>query len=99
MPEIDIPVGVSEKMVSIGMVPSASPKEQTVGYFGLILFDYLLSVGYYTHKQTRHDTRTIQFRYQNIAFKRGNVILSRTVSLEELLQATGATLRLSNNKM
>ena len=98
VPEIAIPVGVPDQMATVGMAPIASPREQAVGDFGLIAFYYLLRVGEYTHRRKRHDTRTIQFRFQDVAFKRGNVILPRNASLADLLLATGATLRLSNQK-
>ena len=40
----------------------------------------------------------VQFRFCDVAFKKGNIIISRDAPLSELLQATAATLWLSNQK-
>jgi len=76
----------------------ATAKEEAVGDLGLIAFFYLLRVGEYTQKQKLSLTRTIQFRFRDFAFKKSNTIISRDASEVELLEATGATLRLINQK-
>jgi len=81
------------------MAPGATPKEQAVGDLGLIAFFYLLQVGEYTQKKKGNTTRTIKFRFQDIAHKKGNTIIPQDTSVEELMQATGATLCLSSQKM
>ena len=98
VPELAVPVGVPEQMANVGLLSGATPKEQAMGDFGLIAFYYLLRVGEYTQKRKRAKTRTIQFRFSDIAFKKGNTIIPRDAPIEELLEATGATLRLSNQK-
>ena len=40
----------------------------------------------------------VQFRFCDVAFKKGNIIISRDAPLSELLQATASNLRLSNQK-
>ena len=98
VPELAVPVGVPEQMANVGLLSGATPKEQAVGDFGHIAFYYLLRVGEYTQKRKRSKTRTIQFRFSDIAFKKGNTIIPRDAPIEELLEETGATLRLSNQK-
>ena len=98
LPEIAVPVSVPQFMAKMGLSPSATPKEQAVGDLALIAFFYLLRVGEYTQKKKRKNTRTVQFRLCDIAFKKGNTIIPRDAPPSELLQATAATLRLSNQK-
>jgi len=96
--ELAVPVAVPEQMASIGILKGATPKEQAMGDFGLIAFYYLLRVGEYTQKNKRAKTRTIHFRFSDVAFKKGDTLIPRDESLKTLLEATGATLRLSNQK-
>ena len=67
------------------------------GSFPNIIF-FLLRVGKYIQKRRKGNTRTIQFRWCDIAFKNGNTIVPRNAPASEVLAATGATLRLSNQK-
>jgi len=96
--ELAVPVAVLEQMATIGLLKGVTPKEQSVGYFVLIAFYYLLRVGGYTQKHKRAKTRTIQFRLLDVVFKKGDTIIPRDATLENLLEATGVTLRLSNQK-
>jgi len=85
-------------MALVGMATDTTAKEQAVGDLGLIAFFYLLRVGEYTQKRKYPSTRTIQFRFRYFALKKGNTIISRDASEAELMEATGATLRLSDQK-
>ena len=97
-PELAVPVSVPQAVAALGMHSAATPKEQAVGDLTLIAFFYLLRVGEYTQKSKRANTRTVQFRLCDIAFKKGDVIIPHTASRDEILSATAATLRLSNQK-
>ena len=98
VPQIAVPVIVPQQIAAVGLGSAATEKEKTVGDFALIQFFYLLRVGEYTKKKRKGSTRTIQFRRSDMAFKKGNSIISRDASDAELMEATGATLRLSNQK-
>ena len=52
VPQITVPVVVPQQMVMVGMAKEATPKEQAVGYLGLIAFFYLLHIGEYTQKRS-----------------------------------------------
>ena len=99
MPEISIPVGVPEQIAYIGLHSAATQKEKAVGDWALISFYYILCMGEYTQKRRKTKTHTVQFRMCDIAFKRGNTIIPHTASVEDLMSAIVATLRLSNQKM
>jgi len=98
VPELAVPVSVPQHMEMLGLAPDATPKEQTVGGFGLIAFFYLPRVGGYTQKRKHSSTRTIQFCFKDIAFKKGDNIIARDASDEELMKATGVILMLSNQQ-
>ena len=85
-------------MALVGMVMDATAKEKELGNLGLIAFLYLLRVGGCTQKREPPFTRTIKFRFRDFAFKKGSTITSRDSSEAELMEATGATLRISNQK-
>ena len=96
--QLAVPVAVPQQMAIVGLASGATERESAVGDLGLIAFYYLLRVGEYTQKKKRPDTRTVQFRFCDVAFKKGNTILPRDAPLEVLLTATAATLRLTNQK-
>jgi hypothetical protein len=71
----------------------------------LIAFFYLLQVGeYMTPRRVKrnnnwvHATRTIQFRTKDVGFWKNGKQLDRNSSLETLLLADAATLKISNQK-
>lgn len=65
---------------------------------GVIAFFYLLRVGEYTTSQMRGLRRTKQFRAQDVSFFRDGVVLHPQTKAGTLETATGATLRLTNQK-
>jgi hypothetical protein len=75
------------------------PKKRAVGDLICIAFYFLLRVGEYTYKPAKQRTRTQRFRVKDIIFRRANqTIIANTAPLAELLTATHATLRISNQK-
>lgn len=98
VPELAIPVAAVEKVGEWGQATGATEKEKAVGDLAIIAFYYLLRVGEYTFKRRRGRSRTIQFRFCDIAFKKGNEFIPRNAPIDLLMQTTAATLRLSNQK-
>ena len=98
VPQLAVPVSVPQQIAKLGLHSAATPKEQAVGDLALIAFYYLLRIGEYTRKTRRANSRTIQFCLCDIAFKRGDHIIPHTAPDSEILSATAATLRLSNQK-
>ena len=97
-PELAVPVAVPQSIAQRGLTDGATSKEQAVGDLALIAFFYLLRVGEYTKKSKKTNTRTIQFRLMDIAFKQGDTIIPADAPASTILNASAATLRLSNQK-
>ena len=85
--------------------PTSSPKHQAVDDLASVAFYYLLRVGEYTQpRMTKKNgkwvraTRTVQFHVGDIGFFKNGKVLSRWSPLKKLLQADGATLKITNQK-
>ena len=74
------------------------PEEHAKGDMGVVAFFYLLRVGEYTSSCAKRLRRTKQFRARGVSFFREGVMLDPQAPLEELMTATGATLKLTNQK-
>lgn len=100
------PVGVDvvELLCAMGQLGMSALKDAVLGDWVLIAFYYLLRVGEYTEKSTRQNSKqTQEFRLKDVIFfekgDNGNIRqMPRDVSAERVLNAVGATLRLSNQK-
>ena len=97
MPELAVPVAVAEWFGRFTQ-DATLPAEQAKGDMGIVAFFYLLRVGEYTSSKTRGLRRTKQFRAQDVSFFQDGEILDPRAPLEELETATGATLKLTNQK-
>ena len=81
-----------------------SPQQQAVGDLIIVAFYYLLRIGEYTTKGKRtKQTRTRQFRVQDVTFFRRDktgflLALPPSASDDSILNADAATLRISNQK-
>ena len=64
----------------------------------LVASFYLMRVGIYTHHTRKFETRTVQFRFYDIVFNKGDSIILRDAPITEIIQKTAVTLRLSNQK-
>ena len=64
----------------------------------IILASCLLCVGEYTSSRTRGLRRTKQFRVRDVSFHQNGEILDPSGDLAVLQSATGATLKLTNQK-
>ena len=104
----------SEKKLAVGIdVPeeccrqgfrSKTAKGLAIGDLIIIAFYFLLRIGEYTVKATRNDTKqTVQFRMMDVVFFKKDKskrlrLLKPSATDEEIMNADGATLRLSNQK-
>ena len=103
-PQLALPVTVIQTLHSDAYT-SSSTRLQTISDLASIAFYYLLRVGEYTRPRTTRKngrmvraTRTVQFTIGNIGFFKDGKILSRHSPLSTLLTATGATLKITNQK-
>ena len=107
-PKLAVPPTVPTHLMRIGRFSRNSnntSKLQAVGDMSVVAFYCLLRVGEYTYRTKRRDrkkqrnqTRTVQFRVGDVAFRRNNQVLSNKSSLATLLSADEATLCISNQK-
>ena len=106
IPQLAVPISVPLQCYKYAYEQSTiSYREKATADLALIAFFYLLRVGEYTspRKILRNNrlirtTRTIQFRTQDVGFWKQDKQLDRNSSLEVLLTADSATLKISNQK-
>lgn len=75
-----------------------SPKRRAACDLANVAFYYLLRVGEYTYRSSKHRTRTKQFRIKDVTFWNDLEPIPVTAPLSKLLTATAATLHISNQK-
>ena len=97
VPELAVPVAVAEWFAAQAREATLA-KAAAKGDLGVVAFFYLLRVGEYTSSRTRGLRRTKQFRVRDVSFHRNGEILDPSGDLAVLLSATGATLKLTNQK-
>ena len=97
VPELAVPVAVAEWFGRYGW-SATLPSEQAKGDLGVIAFFFLLRVGEYTTLRTKGMRRTKQFRAKDVSFFRDGEMLDPRAPLEVLESATGATMKLTNQK-
>ena len=104
VPQLAVPITLPNMCYKAAML-STSPLTQATGQLCLIAFYYLLRVGEYTQPRfvlrngKKHRcTRTKQFTVGNVGFFKNNLVLPRNSTLDTLLTADAATLKISNQK-
>ena len=97
VPELAVPVAVAEWFAEQAH-SATSAAGAAKGDLGVIAFFYLLRVGEYASSRTRGLRRTKQFRVRDVSFHRNGVVLDPAENLDVLTSATGATLKLTNQK-
>lgn len=111
VPQLAVPVEVPHSAFQTAYATSCKV-EKAKADLALIAFYYLLRVGEYTKPKyttvngvRRRTTRTKQFSIGNIGFFKGDTLMKVVdedgkllLSLEELLEATSATLKITNQK-
>ena len=104
IPQLAVPVTVPHKhyQQSIG---ATDPLHKRVGCLMMVAFYFLLRVGEYTKPRLARRggkmvpaTRTKQFTVGNVGFFREGKLIARTESLDQLLTADLATLKITNQK-
>ena len=104
IPQLAVPVIVPHTAFRLAFQTKSAHQRHT-GCLILVAFYYLLRVGEYTQpayimvngKKTRA-TRTVQFSVGNVGFFRKGKIIPRSSSLDMLLTADLATMKISNQK-
>ena len=105
VPQLAVPISVIKQSYK-HLTKGATQRDTAATHLMSIAFFYLLRVGEYTKPRTVSQdgkkvraTRTVQFRVGDIGFFNGTKHIQATASnLQELLQCTAATLRISNQK-
>ena len=104
-PQLAVPVKLVREAAKMAMIHN-DPKELAVTDLMIVAFFYLLRSGEYTkpryvtqNGKRRSATRTIQFRIKDCGFFDGCVAIDKkTATLDMLVNATSATLRMNNQK-
>jgi len=102
--KLPVEVGLVELLCTLGQMGLASTKDAVLGDWAMIAFYYLLRVGEYTQKGTRNASKqTVEFRMKDVTFfyhdeKKRLRQMPRNATDEVVMNAAGATLRLSNQK-
>ena len=104
-PQLAVPVKLVRE-ASLLALQGKSSKHLAITDLMVIAFYYLLRSGEYTkpkyvttNGKRRKASRTIQFRVQDVGFFQGTQSIDKySASLDELLAATSATLRIGNQK-
>jgi hypothetical protein len=104
VPQLALPVSVVIQ-AHASAYATTCVRRQACADLSVIAFFYLLRVGEYTTpRQVKRNgrlvraTRTIQFRVQDVGFWKDQKQLDRNSSLSDLLEASSATLKISNQK-
>jgi hypothetical protein len=96
-PQVALPASTIEHASAYYQSPSANTR--AAADLTTTAFFYLLRVGEYTMPKGTVRTRTVQFRAQDVTFRRADgTIIPRSAPLAQLLQAASATLWLDNQK-
>jgi hypothetical protein len=96
-PQLALPVATIERAGAYHQAPH-NPVTRATADLIVIAFFFLLRVGEYTMSRRNIRTRTVQFRVQDVTFRKDGVVLPNTSPLPTLLQADSATLYLDNQK-
>jgi hypothetical protein len=97
-PQLAIPVATIERAAAYHQPPN-SPLIRATADLTTIAFFFLLRVGEYTMPKRTIQTRTVQFRLQDVTFRRADgFVIPTTSPLCELLQANSVTLWMDNQK-
>ena len=104
VPQLAIPISVPNHCYKATLT-TADEHFKAAGQLSLIAFYYLLRVGEYTKPRFVHRngkkvkaSKTVQFSAGNVGFFKDGKLLPRTSSLEVLLTADAATLKITNQK-
>ena len=96
--KLAVPISLPIWLLEQGL-KSHDPRYQAVGDLIIIAFFFLLRPGEYTYSSPTDCKETIPFRLCDVYLWEGNQILNPNLSEQELImQCTGATLQITNQK-
>jgi hypothetical protein len=96
-PQLALPVTTIEHAGAYHQAPHNALTRATAD-LTTIAFFFLLRVGEYTMPRRNVRTRTVQFRVQDVTFRKHGVVLPNTAPLAQLALAESVTLYLDNQK-
>jgi hypothetical protein len=97
-PQLAIPVATIERAAAYYQTPTSALIRATADLTAIAFF-FLLRVGEYTMPERTVQTRTVQFRLQDVTFRRANgFVIPSTSPLDVLLNADSVTLWMDNQK-
>jgi hypothetical protein len=96
-PQLALPVATVERAAAYCQAPH-QPLIRATADLVTIAFFFLLRVGEYTMPRRNVRTRTVQFRVQDVIFRRNGIVLPNSTPLPDLLTADSVTLHLDNQK-
>jgi hypothetical protein len=96
-PQLALPVATVERAGAFHQAPN-TPLTRATADLITIAFFFLLRVGEYAMPKATDRTRTVQFRVQDVTFRRDGLVLHNTFPLNQLLLADSVTLYMDNQK-
>lgn len=96
-PKLALPVHCLER-IATDFASDGTPKSLAIADLVTTAFYFLLRVGEHTMPRTGRRTRAVQFRVQDISFRRNGIVLPTHSPLPVLLTADHVTLVLDNQK-
>eukprot|EP00978_Attheya_sp_CCMP212_P017850 scaffold48105_cov30-Attheya_sp.AAC.5 len=101
-PQVALPVdtitAAAAAAAAAALQPLAAPIAKATGDLITAAFYFLLRVGEYTMPSANRQTRTVQFRCQDVRLWRHQQLIPHTAPLEVLMMADNVTLYLDNHK-
>jgi hypothetical protein len=96
-PQLALPVATIERAGAFHDAPN-TPRTRATADLITTAFFFLLRVGEYVMPKANTRTRTVQFRVQDVTFRRDGTVLPNTAPLPILLLADSVTLWMDNQK-
>jgi hypothetical protein len=96
-PQLALMVATVERAGAFHQHPN-TPRTRATADLITTAFFFLLRVGEYVMPKANTRTRTVQFRVQDVTFRRDGIVLPNTTPLPHLLLADSVTLYMDNQK-
>lgn len=97
-PQLALPVETILQAAAPAYSPLASPKAKATADLIVVAFFFLLRVGEYTLPTASRQTRTVQFRCEDVRFWKNGRVLPHTSPLHVLTNADQVVLTIDNQK-
>jgi hypothetical protein len=96
-PQLALPVTTVERAGAYHQAPNSARTRATADLI-ITAFFFLLRIGEYAMPKANVRTRTVQFRVQDVTFRRDGIVLPNTTPLPQLLLADSVVLCMDNQK-